>query len=427
MGRILRAVGTRALLVCAVTALGAFVAAGCGSSSDSGGSGATATASGSSKADTASAKELAAVRQMVKDASSGAVLGPGAGSVHLPVEALTPERGAASITPFPFKPGGTPKSVVVLSCGPTATCVHSSALMVGIVQKLGWKGATVQAQEVAPAPQQAAFNTALGTKPDAVIAIGIAAAVVGPQLARAKKQGVYTVLTNGTELGGKGYDAYLGGGYSLSASVLAAKMIDEGQGKTSIFYAQVPEIPYLGIIEGTEFVKQYCPDCDLIQQDVPVQTLVQPVPMGQFATSMIRKHPKLDYFANPSTDVQVQAASQSFRSAASKAKVVASNLNGPTAMAGLTSGDLPFIAGVPQEWSALQAVDAVLRGLAGKPALPAEESKIGVYLMTKENAPDNPKNLDGPVDRWAVEQFDFVAPYSKAWNVDLSSIAAQAK
>ncbi len=96
-------------------------------------------------------------------------------------------------------------------------------------------------------------------------------------------------------------------------------------------------------------------------------------------------------------------------------------------MAGLSTGDLPFLAGPPQEWSALQAVDAVIRGLAGKPALAPEESKIGVYLMTKENAPENPGNAEGPVDRWAVEQFDFVTPYSEAWGVDLSSIAANSK
>lgn len=419
---ILRAKRAQMLVAVMALVLGAGGLTACGSSDS-----ADSTSGGQeSTTSSPSSKSVEAVRQMVEAASSGAVFGPGAGPVTLPVEALTPESGAESIKPFPLKPGGPPKSVVMVSCGPTATCVHTSALVKAIVEKLGWRVEVVQSQDLSPAQQQATWNTALGKKPDAIISFP-AAAAIGPQLARAKREGVYTVGIHTTTAAGKGYDAYVGGGWSLAASVLVAKMIDAGQSKSNIFYARLPALPTLGIAEGTAFLKQYCPDCELVEQDVPVPTVLEPVPMGQFVTSTVRKYPDLDYFAVPSADVQVKAAVQAFRSAGSDAEVVGPALNGPTAMAGLNSGDLPFIAGAPPEWVALQGVDAVIRGLAGEPAVPENDSKIGVYMMTKENAPDNPKNLDGPVDRWAVEQFDFVAPYSKAWNVDLSSVAADAE
>src|SRR3954468_13139368 len=116
----------------ALLALCALLAACGGSGDGTGASGAATAASGGSPAGTS---DVAAAKKIADAAQRGSVLGPAAGAID-PTQ-LRPATGAA-IKAFPYKPGGPPKSVVMVACAPNAaTCPHEAGLMKSTFDILG--------------------------------------------------------------------------------------------------------------------------------------------------------------------------------------------------------------------------------------------------------------------------------------------------
>ncbi len=390
--------------------------AGCGGSDPDPGA-ATSAASG---ADGTTAS-VAEAKKLVDAASSSMLMGPGAGPAG-PSDLV--QASAADVQPFAFDRSGPPKRVVVVSCGPTPTCINVTKLSTAILTKIGWSAKRIQSKDLTPASFQSIWNTAVGEKPDAIISVGIAASLINPQLAKASSSGIYTVNVNGTaEGGGKGFDAYIGSGFNLANIVMSAKMVVDGGGEPNIAYMDIPQFPDLGGRYGIQYLEEHCPGCELTTSEQPVENLIDPVKTGRTATSAVRKDPDLRFLATVSSDLSIKAANQAFRTAGSDAKMVAPIISAG-AVSYLRSGDLPFAVGQPDSWVALQAVDATMRGLAGEDALPPAEYPIGVALMTKDDAPAAAEVGDRELNAWFVERFDFFAPYNEAWGTDLSGVEA---
>lgn len=405
-----------ALLAASTMAIGL---AACGSDGDSAGGGASAAPASSAGGGSEVAQRIATA------ATESSIYGPAAGPVD--AEALTEAR-AEDIDAFPYEPGGPEKSVVIVSCSPVVgTCVHEAEVMKKTFDILGIKSRIVTSRDYSPAATQSAWNDALASNPDAIVGIGTVGSSIGPQLARAKSRGIFTMYLNGTEKSGENFDSYVAGGWTLGQVTLAAQMVVAGEGETVVSWLDVPLFPDLGTPDGISFLKENCPGCSVKTGEYTSEEALDPVKIQQLTSSTIRANPKIDFLALASADGQVNAAAQAIRTSGNPDVKLAGVGLTADAQASLSSGDLPFIVGSPQNWVALQGVDGILRGLAGEAPLAPEELKIGVYVMTKDNAPDNPKFTFGPLDRWAVEQFDFVTPYAEAWNVDLSSVARDQK
>ena len=90
----------------------------------------------------------------------------------------------------------------------------------------------------------------------------------------------------------------------------------------------------------------------------------------------------------------------------------------------MNAGQIPFATGEVEPWGTLAAIDQVFRLWAGKPALPATETGPAAYLVTPSNTPDKSATSVsyGKLDRWALAKFDYLAPYEKAWGVNLHSV-----
>ena len=90
----------------------------------------------------------------------------------------------------------------------------------------------------------------------------------------------------------------------------------------------------------------------------------------------------------------------------------------------MNAGQIPFATGEVEPWGSLAAIDQVFRLWAGKPALPATETGPAAYLVTPGNTPDKSATSVsyGKLDRWALAKFDYLAPYEKAWGVNLHSV-----
>ena len=80
--------------------------------------------------------------------------------------------------------------------------------------------------------------------------------------------------------------------------------------------------------------------------------------------------------------------------------------------------------GEVEPWGTLAAIDQVFRLWSGKAALPATETGPAAYLVTPSNTPDHSTTSVsyGKLDRWALAKFDYLAPYEKAWGVNLHSV-----
>jgi ABC-type sugar transport system substrate-binding protein len=406
----------RALSALAAAVTIATLASGCSSSSPSteDAAGQPAGASGGS----------AAVRQTVELATTKLLYGPTTGPV---TQSQLRAPTAADIKAFAYKPGGSGKNVAVVSCAAiSGQCVHTAALISGYLEKLGI-GSRVFNADYTPAGNQAALDAALAQKPDAIILLAVAPSTIGPQIDRAKANRIPIIDGIGTaETDGGNLDAYVPQGSNLYQVATAAQLAVTGDGKTQVHWLTAPAYPQLEVSAGTAYLKAECPGCVLTEGTETAAQVTNPVQMGQLATSILRSHPKTDFLTLASACADLQSASAALRQL-QKGKLAAGGC-GASAVAAMNAGNLAFSASSVEPWSALAAIDQTLRLMSGQPALPETQVGPAAYLVTPQSTPDHTTSGNyGALDRWAVGLFDFVAPYSQAWGVDLSPVIAAEK
>jgi ABC-type sugar transport system substrate-binding protein len=401
--------------------------AGCGgtSSSSSTSAGASTSASGAAGASTSStagsgssASAMKAAQQIVTLAETKLLYGPTTGpatasQLHAPTD--------ADIQVFPYKPSGS-KSIVFVSCSAeSGQCTHSAEIGKAFLDKLGVKSTVVQSNYT-PAGNQQAMNTALSLKPNAIITLAIAPDTIGPQIATAKSDGIPVLDGYGTEpIDGGNLSAYVPQGSSLYQIAAAAELIASTNGKGSVAWLSAPEFPELEVDAGTSFFKSTCSTCALISGTETAAQVTNPVTMGQLVTSNIQAHPGLGYVMLASACADLQAAAQAIPSGGTT-KLGAPGC-GASAVSAMNAGQIPFATGEVEPWGTLAAIDQVFRLWAGKPALPASETGPAAYLVTPTNTPDHSMNVSyGKLDRWQLSLFNYLAPYDKAWGVNLEPV-----
>jgi ABC-type sugar transport system substrate-binding protein len=148
---------------------------------------------------------------------------------------------------------------------------------------------------------------------------------------------------------------------------------------------------------------------------------INPVNEQQKISALLQANPDAEYLVLPTDGLPLGPIVQSIAQAglSGKLKVVASDFS-PPSLPGLQNGQLSAQTITSQQWLALAAIDAVNRGLTKQPIPAADEWGIGVGLVDKANAPSTASFA--AFDGYVRSKVDFVAPYAKAWNVDLSSI-----
>jgi ABC-type sugar transport system substrate-binding protein len=416
-GRLLR---WRLLHLMAFCVAMAIVAAGCGSSSSSSSS-LTPAASTSTAAGSGSGSATTVAQKVVQDASTSAAFGPSSGELTpSDISPATDAAVAAGVTPF--KAGeGKGRKVIVLGCASISpTCQHQDALDVAMLNLLGFSATGEPAgNDYLPVSQQRVMTQAIALKPYAIITNGISGAALAPQLATAKQQGIFTVSVLTNPASGGGYDQYITGGYNLGTAVLASKMVVDSGPKANVFWYNAGQFPFLAVPEGISFLKQICPGCTVNTQQITAATVVNPVSIAGATTSVISSHPGLNAitWAGDSPMSSVKQAIDTSNNP--KVLTYVESFNAAT-MQFLKAGDMPAMIGQPVLWSAAQAVNAIAAHTLGNAPVPADQIKIGAMMMTPGEIPSGAAT-EYAVDKWALSHFDFLAPYSKAWGVDLES------
>jgi ABC-type sugar transport system substrate-binding protein len=400
-----------AAAACAV----AMIAAGCGSDSSESSSAGGATTAAERSSGVAEAAKLAEI------AKTKLLYGPTTG----PVEASQLRAPtAADLQPTSFKPGGPKKTVAIVACFNAGTCAHMADLAKQWFEMLGFS-ATIFESDYTPAGNQRVMNNALALNPVAIYNIAVQPVTITAQIDKAKAEGIKIVYGTGTAEINKGdLDAYVPQTSNLFQSAAGIQMIGETDGKAKIHWLSAPEFPELEEAAGIDLTKTLCPNCEITEGTVTAAQVTAPVPMGQLITSITRAHPGLDYIELASACADLNAAAAAARSAGGDVKIAGGGC-GASAIAAMNAGNIPFATGAVEPMAVLQGIDQILRVINGDPPIPEDETGPAVYLVTPENTPD--KSTDGnygALDRWTLELFDYVTPYSEAWGVDLGKVLA---
>jgi ABC-type sugar transport system substrate-binding protein len=415
----------------AMLAIAALLAA-CGSSSKSSASanqspaatsaGSASTSPGTSSTAASSAGgsgALASAEKVVNLAETKLLYGPTTGpattsQLHAPT--------AADIHVMSYKPAAG-KSIVFVSCSPqSGQCTHSANIGVAFLAKLGLHATVVQSNYT-PAGNQQAMSTAIAKKPDAIITLAIAPSTIGPQIAAAKAAGIPVVDGYGTApIDGGDLSAYVPQGSSLYQIAAGAELIALSKATGSVVWLSAPEFPELEVNAGTSYFQSACPSCKLIQGTETAAQVTNPVTMGQLVTSNTNAHPGLSFIMLASACADLAASAQAVASAGGT-KLAAPGC-GASAVAAMNAGQIPFATGEVEPWGTLAAIDQVFRLWASKPPLPATETGPAAYLITPSNTPDKSTTgvSYGKLDRWTLGMYDYLAPYEKAWGVNLHPV-----
>jgi ABC-type sugar transport system substrate-binding protein len=381
-----------------------------------------AQSSGASAA--ANSGASAAAKETVALAGAKLLYGPTTGPVTQS-ELRAPRE--SDIRAFPYKPAATGKKVVIVSCSAISPqCVHTATLISEYLAKLQIKSVIFNA-DYTPAGNQAAVDSALAQNPNAIILLAVAPSTIGPEIAQAHARHIYVVDGIGTaQTDGGNLDAYVPQGSNLYQVAVAAELAVAGNGKTNVHWLTAPAYPELEVAAGTAYLKEACPGCTLTQGTETAAQVTDPVQMGQLATSIMRSNPNTNYLTLASACADLQAASSALQQL--QQGHLAAGGCGASAIAAMNARNLAFATGSVEPWSALADIDQTLRLMSGKQPLPESEVGPAAYLLTPQNTPYHSSTIDyGALDRWAVGLFNFVAPYSKAWGVDLSSVISNEK
>ena len=249
------------------------------------------------------------------DDPSGGGSGGGGGGAEVDVAAAQ-----ASIEPlmaadpeFPLTeplaelpPAGT--TVAFLDLGlPTTSAFYDYLVEAGEVL-----GIEVQRVQTGASPQEinAAMNTVVESRPDAVVDVALDPALWTPQLEALRDEGTVIVpvsIVNGEDFGFD--DAQIGQGAAgarENGKAIASALLAETDGEaTNLVFYRVPEIPFTPLVlEGVEErLGEQCPDCELRVVDVSAAEIGSTA--GNSIVSDLQAHPDTDAFIASVDELQM--------------------------------------------------------------------------------------------------------------------------
>ena len=388
----------------------ALLAAACSSSS---GSESNSPASGSPSASGASTTQL---NTIVEQATQGLVTATGQDSI-LPGD-IKPVTSFSGPAPAALPKGKTIK-LAVISCAPTGGCLNTANTMAAIAGKLGWQS-SVASSNGTPSTAQQLFSNALTQNVDAIVSVAVPGIFVQQQLHEAKQRGVTTIEVNGSSLSGPGYDGYVDFREPLTKALLAAWIAKDSGGKAHTLWLDAQGNADLGIAAGKGMYK-LCTGCSSDSESWAITDFLNPVTVQQKLSAVLQSKPDTDYVVWPTDGLPLSPAAQAISQSggSGRVKIVSSDLD-PSAQSLIKSGQVVVAAG-SQGWLSLAGIDAVIRGIAGKPIPAADAWGVGVQYFDKANLPS--QGTYSAYDAGIKAKVDFVTPYAKAWGVDLSTIS----
>lgn len=404
-----RAAGARsALLAAAMVAVSAgLLQVGCGSDDSSSGGGTSTAASGPEATMVASAKA-------VVDAGVGGLVA--AKDPATPELKLDPLSDFAAVTKWtgPTEPVKAPdnKNVQVISCATVApACRDLANGAVHGAQALGWKASYLDGKASIKGYTEA-FQTALNRNPDAIVTVALPESQLQTYIARAHAKNIPVVgvtVTPEKISNPKGhYDSYVTFREDSNALLEATWVINDSKGAAKVAFLWDRGYPFLvNQLNAALAIMKRCTGCKV--EEVAYRefaTAGDPVKTQQLATSLLQRHPDVQYVLLP-YGVNAQSVALAAKTLGRNVKVVSKNADA-TNVRLVHSGVLAAEVGSSTEWSGWGAIDDVVRLLNGQKPLGIAAHNVPLHYFVKSNAP-----ASGTYDY--TKFFDFKSEYLKLW------------
>ena len=404
-----RAAGRRsALLAAAMLAVTAgLLQVGCGSDDSSSGGGTDTAASGQESQVVASAKA-------VVDAGTKGLVASNDPST--PELQLDPLSDFAPVTKWtgPTEPVKAPanKNVQVISCATVApACRDLANGAVHGAQALGWKASYIDGKASIKGYTEA-FQTALNRNPDAIVTVALPESQLQTYIARAHAKNIPVVgvtVTPEKISNPKGhYDSYVTFREDSNALLEATWVISDSKGEAKVALLWDRGYPFLvNQLNAALKVLKRCTGCKV--EEVAYRefaTAGDPVKTQQLATSLLQRHPDVEYVMLP-YGVNAQSVALAAKTLGRNVKVVSKNAD-PTNVRLVHSGVLAAEVGSSTEWSGWGAIDDVIRLLNDQKPLGIAAHNVPLHYFVKSNAP-----ASGTYDY--TKFFDFKSEYLKLW------------
>jgi ribose transport system substrate-binding protein len=324
-----------------------------------------------------------AAQQVVDDASAPQEEWNG------PTEAPKPQDGVSI--------GIIPCGLAIEGCARLARGAEEAA------QEIGWDAEVVDGQGD-PQVIQGAMDSLINRNVDAIVLAAVNAQDIGPQLERAKAEGVKVVGTfsgePSSEMKPDPWIGMVGIDDTEAGRTLAAYVVANGGGGVAIFTQnESPRVAMRG--EGFEAgLKEFAGDSVEIVEERSIPNTQLGPPEQQIMSALLARQPEgtfkwiyagFDFMITP----LIQTAEQTGRT----------ELRGLSFDANLEN--LEFIRqsriqaatiGYPLEWAGWAAVDQLNRALQDEPVLGFDETGIRFKLITKENLPPQGESWTGDLD-----------------------------
>jgi ribose transport system substrate-binding protein len=405
----LRAAGRRsALLAAAMLAVTTgLLQVGCGSDDSESGGGTETAASGPE------AKMLASAKAVVDAGVKGLVAAKDPSTPELQLDPLTDFVPVTKWT-GPTEPVKAPanKNVQVISCATVApACRDLANGAVHGAQALGWKASYIDGKASIKGYTEA-FQTALNRDPDAIVTVALPESQLQTYIARAHAKNIPVVgvtVTPEKISNPKGhYDSYVTFREDSNALLEATWVINDSNGAAKVALLWDRGYPFLvNQLNAALKVLKRCTGCKV--EEVAYRefaTAGDPVKTQQLATSLLQRHPDVEYVMLP-YGVNAQSVALAAKTLGRNVKVVSKNAD-PTNVRLVHSGVLAAEVGSSTEWSGWGAIDDVVRLLNGQKPLGIAAHNVPLHYFVKSNAP-----ASGTYDY--TKFFDFKSEYLRLW------------
>jgi len=297
------------------------------------------------------------------------------------------------------------KTIDFITCG-VPSCFQLGIPVKAAVEKLGWKFRQINAG-LTPETVQAAWNTALQDPPSGIITLSFPSSIFSAQLAKAKALGIPVATQSTSDVAGNGLTAvYTNFPYFCASGEALARQVISGGGmdvESVMFQANA----YVTLAHMQDCYKNYmaahCPKCKVYVDQLPTASI------GSNATALettwLTAHPKVKWAYPALVDVTTGLPQALAAAGLSGIKLVTANTNAALdeqIKAGGNNGNgVVAVATYPNQEVSYQAVDVILRDLAGVSTAESAKAVIPSWVFTAANVPADPTvNVIGGADTY---------------------------
>jgi ribose transport system substrate-binding protein len=299
----------------------------------------------------------------------------------------------------------TGKTIGVMPCGKAVEgCAREARGAVEAAKELGWKTIELDPQ-FDPQKTSAAMNTFITRKVDGIFIASINPAMIADQIARAKKQNIFTVAAFSADPVPFGGFAEVGIDDEAAGRAAAAYVVANGGGDVAIFN-QNDSPPVAERAEGFKAALDEFGTAKIVSDQALTGAQLGP-PQVPLMQALLKQRPKgqLDWVFAGFDFMLTPLVQTAVREGRDDVKGISYDGNQQNLDFIRDGKGQAAVIGYPLEWSGWAGVDQLNRAMNGEPA--AKEAGLSFRVLDKSSVP--------PAGEAYTGDLDFRAKYRELW------------